>query len=220
MEQKKLSKAQLESRLKNALIHIDKTKDTQTLFFSDKGLRLTTTDEFAIVATNNHSHLFSAITPNGYSHPYLFVKRFLEIALENAPKTENGYSYAKLFEELKNKEDKSEYNVAFYCDMYFFNIFCPLYTIGDNEASAFTVYESYLHNIAVNSVILSEKVDGLTNKQFLENIIANIREYSKDIDERVIYEKKTDAEIIQEEINAMSEIENENNFANELGNSK
>ena len=48
-QSKKPTNAQLEKRLKCALLHIDKTKDTKSIYFDDKGLRLTINDDFALI---------------------------------------------------------------------------------------------------------------------------------------------------------------------------
>ena len=84
MEQKKkLTNAQLQKRIANALIHIDRTNGTESIFFSDKGLRLTVNEDFAIIATGFHRHVFNNFTNAGISRPYLYTKRVIEIANEN-----------------------------------------------------------------------------------------------------------------------------------------
>lgn len=209
MEQKKATKAQLQRKIDNALLHIDKTKDTQSIFFSDKGVRITVNEDYAIIATGYHRSVFDNITSSGISRPWLYTKRFLEIAIENDCKTAEGYSYAKLFESLKAKEEKAEYNIAVFFDWWLQNCFLPLYSIGESEAEAFLVYESYLHNIARQSVILSEKTEDLTNKQFFEAVIKNMQQFIEGTEERVIFPKKTDEEVLQENISAIQEQEQE-----------
>lgn len=214
MEKKKITNGQLQNRLRNAILHIDKTKDTQSVFFDDKGLRLTVNEDFAIISTAFHRHVFGALTSRGESRPYIYTRRFIEIALENdcMVKDENGNvtrSYIKLMEVLKQKENQEEFRIAWYVDLWLNNIFHPLYGIGETEAESFLVYESYLHNIARNKIILSEKVEDITNKQFIERIGQELVEFTKGIDEHVVFPKKTDKERQQEEINALSEVETE-----------
>ena len=209
-QEKKPTASQMERRLNNALIHIDKTKDTQSIFFDDKGLRITTTEDCAIIATTSHQHVFNAITPSGFSKPYLYAKRFLEIALENDctfkdEKGNIGRSYAKLFSLLKEKEDKLEYNLCWYIDMWLYNIYADLYSIDETEASAFIVYEKYLHNIACTHEILKEKTEDVTNLQFLDGVISSEKKFSEGLTEHVIFKKKTDEERMQEEIDAMQD---------------
>lgn len=223
MGENKLTNGQLERRLKNALLHIDKTRDTKSIYFDDKGLRLTATEDFAIIETSFHRHVFNSITSQGISRPYLYTQRFIEIALSNDClfKDEKGNitrSYNKLMSVLKEKEDKSEFNVCWYTDLWFNVIFHNLYGIGETEIESFLVYESYLHIIARNKIILSEKTEDITNKMFIEQIGKELMEFTKDVDEHVVFPKKTDEELKKEEIDALGEIAEEKSINETQGN--
>lgn len=210
MEQKKkLTNAQMQKRIENAIVFVPKTKDTISIFFSDKGVRLVADNDGCVIETNYHRHVYSNITSAGVSRPYLYTKRIIEIANDNldAIKTESGYSYQRLIEILKEKEDKSEYNIIVYYEWFLFNIFQPLYGIGETEIESFLVYEDYLHNIARNAILLSEKTEDVTNKQFIQKVIDNIKEFTDELEERVLFPKKTDEQAMQEEIDAIQEQE-------------
>ena len=209
MDNKKQTKAQLEKRIKNAIVHVDKTRESQTVFFDDKGLRLTVTDEFAIIETGYHRHLFNNFTSEGISRPYLYTKRMIEIAYENDCVSKDGYSYQRLMQVLKDKKDQSEYNIATYYDWWLMNIFAPLFSIGETEAECFLVYMDYMHNLARNSIFLEEHKDGLTNKQFVEKWIDLIRDFTNGIEEHEIFVAKTDEQVMQENIDAIQQVENE-----------
>lgn len=207
MKEKDLSKGQLESRLRNALVFVPKDKDYKGVYFDDKGLRLEVTNDFAVITTGFHRHVFNSITSQGVSRPYLYTQRFIEIALSNdcLVKDENGNitrSYNKLMSVLKEKEDKSEFNVCWYTDLWFNVIFHSLYGIGESEAESFLVYESYLHNIARNKIIMSEKINDMTNLDFIEAVMQEVKAYTEGMDKRTIFKKKTDEEMMQENIDA------------------
>lgn len=209
-QSKKPTNAQLEKRLKCALLHIDKTKDTKSIYFDDKGLRLTINEDWAIISTGAHQHVFRNITVAGVSRPYLYTKRFIEFALENdcTVKDDKGmvrHSYAKLISVLKDKDDKTQYNLAWYVDLWLNNIFSPLYSIDETEIASFIVYEQYLHNIARSQVILSEHTEDMTNLQFVDALIDNEKKYLEGMKEAVIIHKKTDEEKTQEEVAALQE---------------
>lgn len=209
MENKKPTRAQIERRLERAILHIDRTKDTQSFFFSDRGVRLTVNEDYAIIETAYHRHVFDNITSNGISRPYLYTKRLVDIALDNDCETADGYSFAKLLETLKAKEDKSEYNIVTYTDWWLYNIFNGLYSIGESEVESFMVYFDYISSIAKNSVLLSEKTEDMTNKQFIAKVIGNIKEFTDNLTESVLFQKKTDEELAQENIAAIQETEQE-----------
>jgi hypothetical protein len=212
MEQKKKpTNAQLQKRIENAIVFVPKTKDTISIFFSDKGIRLVADSDGCVIETNYHRHVFSNITSAGVSRPYLYTKRVIEIANENldAIKTESGYSFQRLLDVLKAKENKSEYNIVTFVDWWLFNCFQPLYGIGETEVESFLVYEDYIHNIARNSILLSERTEDMTNKQFIQKVVDNIKEFTDNLEENVLFHKKTDEQMMQENIEAIQEQENE-----------
>lgn len=208
MEQKKkVTNAQLQRRIQNALVFVPRDKEYKEVFFSDRGLRLEVNTDTAVISTGFHRHVFHQYTNLGISRPWLYTKRLIEIANSNDCKTDDGYSFQKLLEVLKAKENRSEYNICMFVDWWLFNIFQPLYSIGETEAESFLVYESYLHNIARNAILLSEKNEDITNKQFVERVIENIKEYTDDMEEYVIFPKKSDEEVAKENIEAATEME-------------
>ena len=208
----KLTNGQLLRRLKNAVVHVDKDKSYQSVYWSDKGLRLETTDEYCVISTGFHRHIFNAFnSAQGISRPYLYTKRVIEIANENIKDIEvdGGYSFQKLLDVLKAKEDKSEYNIVTYVSWWLEIIFAPLYSIDESEAGSFLFYEAYLHHIARQAVLLSEKKEDMTNKQFFDEVIKNMQNFIEGVDERVIFHKMTDDEMAQANIEALTQNEQE-----------
>lgn len=211
MEQKKETRASIERKIKSAVVFVPKDKDTESVFFSDKGVRLTVTSDMAVVAFGFSQIVYNNFTMSGVSRPYLYTKRIIEIANENLKDIEvdGGYSYQRLLDVLKEKEDKSEYNIVTYYQWFLYNLHSPQYGIAEDEVSSFLVYEDYIHNIAKNSVLLSEHKEDVTNKQFIESVIANIREFTDGLEESVLLHKMTDEEMAQANIEAIQEQEQE-----------
>lgn len=211
MEQKKSkpTNAQLQKRLERAVLHLDRTKNTQSIYWSDKGCRLTADDDYAVIAFGYSQTVFNNYNMSGVSRPWLYVKRIIEIATENEAsiKTDNGYSYQKLLEVLKEKEDKSQYNICVYFDWYLMCLYSPQFSIGETEIESFLVYEDYIHNIARNAILLDEHKEDMTNKQFIDKIVANIKAFTDNLEESVLLHKKTDEEIAKENIEAAQEQE-------------
>lgn len=208
-QKKKVTRGQYKRKIDTAVVFIPKDKETQSMFFSDKGVRLTVTADTAVIATGFHRHVFDSITSAGISRPYLYTKRIIEIANENLTliATEQGYSYQRLIDVLKEKDDKSEYNIAVYYDWFLFNIFQPLYGIGETNVESFLVYEDYVHNIARNMIILAEKTEDITNVNFIDKIIENMKSLTSTLEENVLIPRKSDEEYTQEAIDAIREQE-------------
>lgn len=212
MEQKKKpTNAQLQKRLERAVLHLDRTKDTQSIYWSDKGCKLTADDDYAIIAFGYSQTVFNNYNISGISRPWLYVKRIIEIANENDAniKTESGYSFQKLLEVLKEKEDKSQYNICVYFEWYLMCLYSPQFSIGETEIESFLVYEDYIHNIARNVIMLSEKTEDMTNKQFIQKVFDNMKEFTDNLTENILFPKKTDEERVQEEIEATAQNEQE-----------
>ena len=212
MEKKQMTKAQMQRRIEQSPLHLNRTRDFKTIYFDDKGLRLSCDDNegYCLIETSAHTHVFRSITVAGVSRPYLYTKRFIEFALENDCTVKDDkdvvrHSYAKLISVLKDKDDKTQYNIAWYVDLWLFNIFSPLYSIDETEIASFLVYEQYLHNVARSQVILSEHTEDMTNLQFVDALIDNEKKYLDGMKEAVIIHKKTDEEKTQEEVAALQE---------------
>lgn len=222
MEQKKPTNAQLQKRIKNAVVFIPRTKDTASAFFSDKGVRLTVTLDTAVVAFGFSQTVYSNFTAAGISRPYLYTKRIIEIANENLKDIEvdGGYSYQRLLDVLKAKENKSEYNIVTYYEWFLHNLFNPQFGIAEDEVSSFLVYEDYIHNIAKNSILLDVRNEDLTNKQFIDKVIANIKDFTGNLEESVLLHKKSDEEVMRENMEAVQEQEQEQAMEAQINGSK
>lgn len=216
-KQKKQTNAQLQKRIERAVLHIDRTKATRSIYFDDKGLRITADDDYVVIETGYHRHVFSSFTASGASRPYLYVNQLLSIALDNLSLMEvqkdngtKGYSFSKLLNALKEDSSKQkDYIIVYYCDMYLFTIFQNLYLIGETEANTFLVYMSYICGIALNAVTLEEHKEGLTNHSFFKKFLSVLTDLTQGTEEREIFPKKTDEEKMQEEIDAIQSLENE-----------
>ena len=88
-------------------------------------------------------------------------------------------------------------------------LYNPQFSIGETEIESFLVYEDYIHNIARNAILLDEHKEDMTNKQFIDKIVANIKAFTDNLEESVLLHKKTDEEMMKEEIEAAAQIEQE-----------
>ena len=214
MQEKKPTNAQMQRRLERAVLHLDRTKDTVSIYFSDKGLRLTAdpTEGYCIIETGYHRHVFNSFTQGGLSRPYTYATRVIEIAMELEEKiaTKDGYSFQRLLNVLKEDETmRSKYLIVFYFDMWAAAIFSNLYDISETEAGSFIVYLDYIVHLSKHMVILSENTEDMTNRQFLQKFLDNIKNLTEDIQEIVVFPKKTDEELVKEEVEAINQSEQE-----------
>ena len=209
-QKKKLTNGQLFKKINSSLVFVPRDKEYKWVFFDDKMVKLEITQDYAVISTGSHRHVFDAINQNGYSRPYIYTKKVVEIALENDCKVDGKKrTFEKLLDVLSQREDKAEYHLVTYFSWWLFNIFNPLYQIGENDVETFVTYESYIHNIARSAIILSEKESDMTNKQFINEIMDKEKFFVENMNEIVLFPKLSDKEMMQKEIKALEEIENE-----------
>lgn len=213
---KKLSNEQLQRRIEKAVVHLDRTKNTKSVYFDDKGVRLTCDDGegYAIVETGFHKHVFQYMTSHGYSRPALYISSVIDIALSNDcivkdAKGEQTRSYQKLLDVVKEKEDLSQYNICWFFQTWMLNIYAPLYSIGETESEAFLLYETYVHNLARMGVILREKKEDMTTHDFVKEVVKEEMEMVEKTPANVLFKALTDEERAEQEMKAMQEMEQE-----------
>lgn len=224
-ENKKPTAAQMERRLSRAVVHLDRTSDTKEIYFDDKGMRITIDDleGYAVVSTVSHRHVFNSVTANGYSRPFLYLRQFVDIALANDclvrdAKGNPTRSYAKLFQSLDEKEDKTEANIAHKVDEWLFVIFQPLYSIYSGGVGDYLLFIRYAYDVARNHILLEENKENMTVGEYIKAVHEKVLSFIEDMKDTVLFAAKTDEEIVKEEVEAMQEESLENNMQEEVNN--
>lgn len=221
MEKKKPTTRQMQNRLKNAILHIDRTKDTKQIYFDDRGLNIVVNEDWACIGSGNYTCTFNVMSPSGISIQYTFLKRFLDVALKNEDTflivDKNGKpmrSYSLFLKTLKKEyeqgnDKENDYLWAWYVDKWIYNYECNLASLGESPWQSFSTYEKFIHNIACNHIILEEKTENMTNHQYFAKVIEKMQEYMKGVQENVIFEAKSDEEKQKEQLDALQEIQQE-----------
>lgn len=209
-QKKKATRNELERRMNNAVVLVPRDKDYKCVYFDDRGLRLEITSDYCVIGTLFHRHIFSAITANGKSRPYLYTERIIDMALNNDCKVKDKkggvlYSFTKLMEVLDKKEDKTDSNTLYYFDMWITNCFAPLFSISERTDDIFLVCESYIHNVARTEVVKSDKKEDMTNMAFVDATLAKEKELAQVWDEHVIFPKLSEEEKKMQDAEAFNE---------------
>lgn len=219
MENKKATNGQLIKKIKNALVFVPKDRDYKTVFFEDKMVRLEVTKDYCVISTGYHQHVFNAINPNqgGYARPFLYTQKVCDIVCENDCKTSDGvYTFEHLLDVLSKKDDKTEYNIVTYYGWWLFNIFQPLYQVGENEIETFLTYEDYLHKIARSAIVMGEKQEDMSNLQFVNAILEKEKSFIEGIEERTLFFKQTDEMTKAQTIKAIQETQDEETLTQKI----
>lgn len=95
MEQKKATRAELEKRIKNAQLIIDKGKKYKAFYFADRGIGIYICKDYVVSTTNFHQHVWNRINSAGYNSTCLMLESLVDIANTHA-------------EEIQDKNEKGE----------------------------------------------------------------------------------------------------------------
>ena len=95
MEQKKATRAELEKRIKNAQLIIDKGKKYKAFYFADRGIGIYICQDYVVSTTNFHQHVWNRINSAGYNSTCLILESLVDIANTHA-------------EEIQDKNERGE----------------------------------------------------------------------------------------------------------------
>jgi len=95
MEQKKTTRAQLEKRIKDAQLIVDKGKNYKAIYFADRGIGIYICKDYVVSTTNFHQHVWNRINSAGYNSTCLILESLVDIANTHA-------------EEIQDKNEKGE----------------------------------------------------------------------------------------------------------------
>ena len=95
MEQKKATRGELEKRIKNAQLIVDKGKNYKAFYFADRGIGIYICQDYVVSTTNFHQHVWNRINSAGYNSTCLILKSLVDIANTHA-------------EEIQDKNEKGE----------------------------------------------------------------------------------------------------------------
>ena len=65
MPEKKLTNAQLQKRLKNAILHVDRTKAYRAVMFADRNLKIEIEEDVAIISRLSYRLCFDKVVASG-----------------------------------------------------------------------------------------------------------------------------------------------------------
>lgn len=218
-----MTKEQLERRVKNALVFVPKDKSYSAVYLYDHGMRVEVTEDAAVISTNYHKHVFDRFTSAGISRPYIYSRKFVETVIKYksyATDSEGNFILSKLLDYLESCEDdaakSSDYVFCMYYTWWSYNISSNLYSIGEEWVDSVILYLTFLANVGRDSILLSEKPDGMTAKDFIYSFIDKFNEFAAPFlegedSEMVLFEPKTDEQVAKETIESLLEQEFEQN---------
>lgn len=218
-EKTKPTNGQLQRRIDRAVLHIDRTKDTKEVYFSDRGIRIVISDDVAIISRLSYTLMFNKIVPGGFSVNYNVLSSIVDAAQSYdctaVDKDGNKYiSFWKLYESVK-QQDTIESKVY----LYKLNSFIiwwstqqsTMFLMNEEPRFAFMLNAVYVTNTIIGGVISKPYEKDMTNKELFEEISKGLEDFrAKDeTEDYVVLKKETKEDIDNAIAAAMQEHEND-----------
>lgn len=178
MQEKKLSKAQLEAIIKDEVFTVRGKKRSKFVYLTDRGISLTIADGFAIVSTNFYRGIFNEVTGQGYSKPYLYVDMFVNMVHKYAYKTNkyaknpNEVSFSELLSCELEPEDKALLEKV---DKWFTILIEPVYAIGETPVEDLSRFMMHCSLIAKQNAMLNTTNGDIMFNGLFNEYISNLR---------------------------------------------
>lgn len=212
MQEKKLTNAQLQKRLKNAVLHIDKTKAYRAVMFADRNLKIEIEEDVAIISRLSYSLCFNKVVAGGYSRVYMILANVVDMVkrydcIKENDKVGKFTSYWKLWDAVREKEaEQGDLGVLTIFSVWFDVLQSTLFLCPEKADETFALNTIYVLNTYVHGVLAKPYDKDMTNKELMIEIANEVNEYIAQMgDEYVVLHKETKEEQEQAVADALAE---------------
>jgi hypothetical protein len=197
MEQKKPTKKQIEKKLKEATVFVDKAE--KSIYLADIGVGIYISKFQTVLSTNFHRHVWENINSVGYSGVFMYLNSFLDIVLaklddikDKNTKGELYYSFGKL---KSCSLSENERMIVSKVEMFIYSVNDGLYSIGSNsDQMGVMLYLDYLYTMS-KATLISELPEGdilvntfvkdLVSRMFTNSLQISFDDSNKDTAEKL-----------------------------------
>ena len=212
MPEKKLTNAQLQKRLKNAILHVDRTKAYRAVMFADRNLKIEIEEDVAIISRLSYRLCFDKVVASGYSRVYLILANVVDMAsrydcIKDDEKVGKFTSYWKLWDAVREKEaQQGDLGVLTIFSVWFDVLQSTLFLCPEQADETFALNTIYVLNTYVHGVLAKPYDKDMTNKELMVEISNEVNEYIAQMgDEYVVLHKETKEEQEQATADALAE---------------
>lgn len=187
MEKKKATRAELEKRIKNAELIIEKGKGYKHISFTDIGVSISVCKDYVTCSTNFHHHVWNRLTSNDISAPYLYFDYFMDVVLSHLDdikiKLEDKsivYSFEKLIG--LTSLTKAEHILINIVEKFIYVNNDPLYKIGTDDVDITALMLSFNTLRAKGATFLEDYEGDIMKNDFYNRFVGLLRYYSINMD--------------------------------------
>lgn len=197
MEQKKPTKKQLEKKLKEATVFVDKAE--KSIYLADIGVGIYISKFQTVLSTNFHRHVWENINSVGYSGVFMYLNSFLDIVLAKLDDIKDKNTKGELYYSFGNLKacalSENERMIVSKVEMFIYSVNDGLYSIGsDSDPIGIMLYLDYLYTMS-KATLISELPDGdilvntfvkdLTSRMFTNSLQISFDDSDKDTAEKL-----------------------------------
>lgn len=227
MQEKKLTNAQLQKRLKNAVLHVDKTKAYHAVMFADRNLKIEIEDDMAIISRLSYSLCFNKVVAGGYSRIYMVLANVVDMVqrydcTKKSEKVGEYISYWKLWDAVREKEaQQGDLGVLTVFSCWFDVLQSTLFLCPEKNDEMFALNSIYVLNTYVHEVLAKPYDKDMTNKELSVEISKLFNQYIAEMgEEQIVLHKETKEEQEQAIADAMAAYEVEQNLQEQANENK
>jgi hypothetical protein len=227
MQEKKPTNAQLQKRLKNAVLHIDKTKAYRAVMFADRNLKIEIEEDVAIISRLSYSLCFNKVVAGGYSRVYMILANVVDMVkrydcIKENDKVGKFTSYWKLWDAVREKEaQQGDLGVFTVFSCWFDVLQSTLFLCPEKSDEMFALNSIYVLNTYVHEVLSKPYDKDMTNKELSIEISKLFNQYIAEMgEEQVVLHKETKEEQEQAIADAMAADEVEQNLEEQADENK
>jgi len=213
MEEKKITKAQLEKRIKNAQLIVDKGSAYKAIYFADRGIGIYICKDYVIVSSNFHQHVWNKVIGTGYNKPCLYLEQMVDIAnahideiSDKNPKDEVFYSLTKLMSISSLSND--EKLLLTLVERYIYVINDGIYCIGNEPQDITNLMLQYLCWLAKSNIFVGDRDEDILRNEFYNKFISTLRFIGLDVEIDNSLNDELKDKIAEIEENAYNQIKN------------
>lgn len=213
MEEKKITKAQLEKRINNAQLIVDKGNAYKAIYFADRGIGIYICKDYVIASTNFHQHVWNKVIGAGYNKPCLYLEEMVDIANAHINEIGDKNNKGELFYSLTKLQSLSslteeERILIILVERFLYVLNDAPYAIGNEQQDITNLMVQYLCWLTKASVFMEERTDDMIRNDFYNKFISLLRYMTLEAD----IDKNTDDELKEKiaeiEENAYNQIKN------------
>lgn len=178
-----MTNGKLIKRLKNAVLHVDKTKEYRAVMFGDRGIKIEIEEDVAIISRLSFNLCFSKVVSGGYSRIYMMLASVVDMVnrydcIAEDEKVGKFTSYWKMWDAVRNNEaQEGGLGILTVFSVWFDVLQSTLFLAPERADETFALNAIYTTQMMIHGVLSKPYDKDMTNKELWAEIEVAIKDY-------------------------------------------